>query len=400
MAGYLIGGRFLTGEITQRRIIPKGCTVELTLNAAETIKATVRPLFDPITGNSIDLANELVPMRDFIGWVEGDVLMAAGQIDSDPFAFPTETSLNAGGMWDYFDRRYVLPVLGVDELPSDVTTTVSGMSLRTIAKWLVQQAQSWPYANVPIDFEPPITGTEEREYPGGSYVTVGEALRDLTEVEGGPEITFRPKLTDSGTHVHWDLLTGTPQLNQGGADHYWDLSAPAPFAAPTNLDRDGRDLATDVYTVGGGSGAGKLEAKAANRALNLAGFPMMETVEQRNSVTEPDELQAYANESAVRYSAHTETFQLRVKRDQDPVLGTYWPGDWATIQIGKNVRMPAGRYRVRIIRISFAETGDVTLDCAPERVVGGYPVPSSNRQWLTDRLKQLQKQITDLNRGT
>lgn len=392
MAGYLIGGRFLTGEVTLRRILPRSCSVELTLNAAESIRATVGPLFDPVTQVSIDLPNELIPGRDFIGWVEGDVLMAAGQIEADPFAFPTQATLNAGGMWDYFGRRIILPVLGPDELPNEVTTSLTGLSLRTIAKWLVQQARSWPNGNVPIDFEPSTTGSEEREYPGADLTKVGDALTDLTKVEGGPDITFRPKLVANGRYVRWDLLTGTPQLSQAGADHYWDLSAPSPFATASGLDRDGRDLATDVYATGSGG----LIAKAENTALTNAGFPMMEAVESYGSTTDPDELQLYANEGAVRYSAHTETWSLRVKRDQNPKLGTYWPGDWALIKIGPNHRVPAGRYRVRIVRISFAETGDVSVECAPERVVGGYPVPSSNRNWLRDRLRGIQKQIDNV----
>lgn len=54
MAGYLIGGRFLTGEITLRRVVPKAATVELTLNAAESIRADPSlPMTDPATGMSM-----------------------------------------------------------------------------------------------------------------------------------------------------------------------------------------------------------------------------------------------------------------------------------------------------------------------------------------------------------
>lgn len=401
MAGYLIGGRFLTGEITLRRVVPKSVNVELTLNAAESIKAELAlPMTDPATGMSIDLPNQLLPKRDFLGWVENGTLLAAGQVQGDPFTFPRGATVNAVGAWEYFQQRLVLPVLGPTQLPSDVTSTWSGMALRTIAKRLVQQARSWPHAGIPIDFEADVAGTNEREYKGSDLIWVGEALRNLTEVENGPDITFRPKLAGD-RHVRWDLLTGTPELTQGGADHYWDLAAPAPHAAASSLDRDGRDLATHAYGIGATNEGTdtRLEAKAVSSALTDAGFPMMEMVEQRNSVVETATLQAHVDEAVVRYSAFTETFTIRVKRDRTPVLGTYWPGDWAKLRIGKNPRTPAGTYRVRIVRISFGATGDVTLDCAPERVAGGYPVPSSDRAWLGDQLRGLRGRINDTNRG-
>lgn len=401
MAGYLIGGRFLTGEIILRKIVPVSCSVELTLNAADAVKADVKlPLIDPRTGVGIDLPNQLLPQRDFIGWVENGVVLAAGPVQGDPFAFPRSSTVNAAGMWEYFTRRLILPP--ATTLPSAVTSTWSGMSLRSIAKRIVQQACAWAHAGLPIDYEPDFPGINQREYPGKDMMVVADALKNLTEVQNGPDITFRPKLTVDQRHVRWDLITGDPDLTQAGADHYWDLSAPGRFAQVTTLDRDGRDLATHAWGVGAtpeGEDMPPLEAAASSTVLTDAGFPMLEMVEQRNSVSRPETLQAYVDEDVVRYSGFTETFQVRVKRDQPPRLGTYWPGDWARIRIGDNPRIPAGTYRMRLIRISFGATGDVTLDCAPERVVGGYPVPSSNRAWLGDQLRGLQGRINETQRG-
>jgi hypothetical protein len=401
VAGYLVGGRFLSGEITLRKLVPGSCGVELTLNAPETIRAQLPlPYVDPATDVALDLPNQLLPQRDFIGWVENDVLLAAGQIQGDPFSFPSSSTLNAAGAWDYFRKRTVMPVLTTAQLPSDVTSKWTNTSLRTIAKRVVQQACSWPSAGIPIDYEPDFPGTNEREYPGVDLMWVAEALTNLTEVDGGPDIALRPKL-DGNRHVRWDLLTGDPDLTQGGADHYWDVSAPGPYASISDLDRDGRDLATHAWGVGATNDETqlRLEAKASSPALTDAGFPMMETVENRNSVLRAETLQAYVNEAVVRYSAFTETFTLKVKRDEDPKLGTYWPGDWAKIKVADTARVPAGTYRVRIIRISFDAEGDVTLQCSPERIAGGYPVPASDRSWLSNQLRALQGRIDETNRG-
>ncbi|MGW9345577.1 hypothetical protein ACWGR3_28910 [Streptomyces albidoflavus] len=402
MAGYLIGGRFLTGEITLRQVRVPSCDVELTLNAADSIKVGLQiPLTDPATGVSIDIPNQLLPQRDFVAWFENGVVLAGGQIQGDPFSFPRTSTINAAGMWEYFRKRTVLPVLDTEQLPSDVTSSWTGTSLRTIAKRLVEQARSWPSADVPIDLEPDFGGTAEREYPGADLMLVAEALDNLTQVESGPDIAFRPKLMPDLRHVRWDLLTGDPDLSQHGADHYWDVSAPGPHAAITTLDRDGRDLATHAWGIGSTDEetSARLEAKATSAALLDAGFPMMETVVQRNSVLQESTLQAYVDEAVVRYSAFTETFTLRVKRDQNPKLGTYWPGDWARIRVGEGPRVDAGTYRVRIIRIRFSAQGDVTIECSPERVAGGYPVPASDRAWLANQLRTLKGRIDETNRG-
>lgn len=400
MSGYLIGGRFLTGEITLRKILPISCSIELTLNGAESVKADLKlPLIDPRTGVGIDIPNQIVPQRDFLGWVENGIALAAGPVQGDPFAFPRSSTVNAAGAWEYFTHRLILPPGTVK--PSEVTSAWSGLSLRTMPKRIVQQACSWPHAGLPIDYEPDVSGTAQREYPGGDRMWVADALKNLTEVENGPDITFRPKIMPDQRHVRWDLLTGDPDLTQAGADHYWDLSAPGRFGQVTGLDRDGRDLATHAWGVGATDETTSvvLEAAASSTALTDAGFPMLEMVEQRNSVKLAATLQAYVDEDVVRYSAFTETFTLQVRRDKPPLLGTYWPGDWARIRLGRNPRIPQGTYRVRIIRIRFDATGDVTLECAPERVVGGYPVPSSNRAWLGDKLRGLQSRIEETQRG-
>ena len=407
MAGYLIGGRLVTsgeldaGEVTLRAVLPSNARIELPMNDRGRIDVDVKiPLVDPVTGASVDLPNELIPGRDFIGWVEGDTIVEAGPVWADPFSFPHTSQIKAEGLWSYFDYRRVLPVLTTGQLPRDVTSSWTGLSLRTIVKRLVEQACSWPSAALPITYETDVAGIHEREYPGSDLTVISQALSNLTEVEGGPDVAFRPRWEDATRRrVVWDLLTGNPELTQGGADHYWDVSVVEPHATIPGLDRNGRELATHMYVTGSTVDDVQLQAKASSTVLTAAGFPMLEATQSRNSVLLASTLQAYADEGVVRGSAHVETFKLIAKRDLHPKLGTYWPGDYARIRIGENARTPADTYRVRIVRLTFAAEGDVIIDCAPERVGSGYPVPSSDRTWLADQLRRLQASIDETNRG-
>ncbi|WP_100813002.1 hypothetical protein [Microbacterium lacus] len=562
MATYLIGGRLVAGggraagEITVRALVPRTVSVEVVLNDAGSIEANVTtPQIDPITKTAVDLTTELVSGRDFLGLVVNDTIVECGPIWGDPNTPPFLSTLHADGLLSYFDHRTVLPVLTGGQLPRDVTSKWVGLSLRTILKRLVQQAISWPGAGLPIDFEPDFSGSHEREYPGTDLTFVGDAMRNIAAVDGGPDFTLRPKWGTDRRHVRWDLLTGNPELTQGGHDHLWDVSAPTPHAKLRYIDRDARELASHSYVQGvtlrnlqrdpsfeddpspwraasnasepvflsggthgaryaqwsaagagssyldggGGTtveagdkltvsadiGAGatrnarlmlrftdsagtiladvysgaasapavgwarhvlfatapagstsarlyiegqatgaaqtfradsvmfttgseqvpfaveeiQLEARASSTALLSAGFPMLEAVESRNSVLRASTLQAYADEGVARGSGHVETFEIVARRDRVPKLGTYWPGDYALVRTAKTARLPAGRYRVRIVRVAFSKTGMVTLECAPERIASGYPVPSSNRTWLRDKLRALAGRIAESNRG-
>lgn len=569
MAGYLIGGRLVAGggldagEITVRAIPASSASFELPLNRDGALDISVAlPMVDPITGVAVDLPNVLVPGRDFLGWVEKrgsvETIIEAGPIWGDPFSFPSESRIVASGLWSYFDHRYVLPVLLPGQLPRHVTTKLSGLSLRTIVKRLVQQACSHPNAALPIDFEDDFLGDHEREYPGSDRKTVGEALEELTGVENGPDITFRPKWGEDRRHVRWELRTGDPELSQEGHAHYWDVSVPDPHASITSLNRDGSQLTSRDFQVGatfrnlksnnsfeegdngyeaGANSTGlnvtgigpkhgarvmdwravtagaswlntkqsfdvdpgepvlcaaymrastaletftmirfkridgtiiadaygarvrtasnatdwvrpytiaeapadavsfevyfggmataadqvitadaitvskaselipydeeavEIQAVASNSALTDAGFPLLESTTTRGSVQRSDTLQAYAGEAVARGSAHIETFSIVTRRDKAPFFGEYWPGDRAKLRIGRNPRIPAGTYDVRLTGMSFGATGDITVSCAPERVASGYPVPSSPRRWFRDQLRAMSTSINESRRG-
>lgn len=562
MGTVIIGGRLVAGggldagEITVRAVPASDVDVDLPLNDDGTIDISVNlPMVDPVTKSRVDLTQILIPGRDFLGVVVDDVIMEAGPVWDDPFDFPHRSRIVANGLWSYFDHRFVLPVLTSSQLPRDVTSKWTGLSLRTIAKRAVQQACAHPNSALPIDYEADITGTHEREVLGSDMKPVGEFLRDLTEVENGPDITFRPKWGSDRKHVRWDLLTGNRELKQAGDDHYWDVSVPDAHATVVSLERDGGELSSRDFQIGAtirnlwanasfendldgvaagtnantlvhgtltpfhgrryagwsavaagraflsstrtvavepgeditlsayvrsqvtgatgvmirfinasgativdvygatvtGSSAGwvrpfvtatipagtatcnvhifgtataggqtfaadavmltngaelypfavediQLEARSTDTSLLTAGFPLLESSTSRTSVVREPTLQAYANESAVRSSGHMETWQIEARRGKHPKLGTYWPGDYAKVRIGKNARVDAGTYRVRIVGIQFGKTGDVSIQCAPERIVSGYPIPSSSRTWFRDKLRALNAAIAETTR--
>jgi hypothetical protein len=79
-----------------------------------------------------------------------------------------------------------------------VTTAYTGLWLGTIAKRLVAQAMSWTGGDLPIVLPSDESSTDpehQRTYLGADFKPIGEALKQLMEVQGGPEINFQPRFT-------------------------------------------------------------------------------------------------------------------------------------------------------------------------------------------------------------
>lgn len=260
MTVTIFGGDLRTGLIRVRNIAAESGSCRVTLGAAGTIDATVRlPMQDPMTDAILPLPEILIPGRSFLGWEEDGKILNAGPIWSDAYNFDTKRhQMNAAGLRSYWQYRYVLPALNdadPDDLPSGKDTVflpADGLHLRTIAKRLVQQAQSWNGGSVPVVFEEDFPGDAQRSYKGHELHVVDEKLAQMSEVIGGPDIMFNPRYTDeSRTHIEWLMETGNPQLTQLGAPHRWTASSlPNPAIRGASLVRDASILTTDNYQIG------------------------------------------------------------------------------------------------------------------------------------------------------
>lgn len=259
MAVTIFGGDLATGLIRVRNIPASAGSCAVTLGAAGTVSATVPlPMLIPNSGGVVvPIRGLLLPARSFLAWEEDGKILNAGPIWSDAYSFDTKRlQFSAAGIRSYWQYRYVLPALNdtdPDDLPTGKTTAYSGLSLRTIAKRLVQQAQTWTAGRVPVVFEPDFVGDNERTYPGSELHVIDEKLRQLSEVIGGPDIMFNPRYTDDArTHIEWVMQTGNPEISQDSPNpHKWDMTGvPRPSIRGASLTRDASVRTTDNYQVG------------------------------------------------------------------------------------------------------------------------------------------------------
>lgn len=283
-----------------------------------------------------------------------------------------ELVVGGAGLWTYFDHRKLLPVLAGDQSAAEASLTYDG-SLALIAKRLIEQAQAHTGGTLPIvlpDDADLGTGANTRTYPGYELGWVGERLKQLTEVEDGPEVQFVPRRrTDDPRFIEWVMVVGTEptggMVYRPGAPHLIDGAAPKSPLRDLTIAASGSAIAERVWAAGQGEAQGRPIVSVTDPSLLTLGYPLLEAeVSSTDSVEQDSTLVAHATELAAQSSRPVETWQVSLSRDGRPHVGLVRPGDWARFRIAGDVYVPDGEYQMRITAMS--DDGDaVVLDLAP-----------------------------------
>ena len=396
-----------------------------TLNEAESLSVTV-DLQDPDV-RALDLRNTAAPCKTVLAVAEGDTIMASGPIWTRSYSRNSQKiQLNAKGWLSYFDHRHILPLvaksIGLDQFlvadPEDPTKTIANpllttmyesLGLGTIAKRLMQQAQTWTGGNIPLVFQPDESGTHEREYLGPEFNNIGDEIRNLMNVEGGPDIKLKGRLTEDRLGIECVVSTGTEAKPRLASEviHVWDLTVPESSASNLNIDEDGSNVASLAWATGGNAGDTVLVGRSYDPTLVDNGFPLYELPPDDHPTAKVQKtLDAYAAEAAFAGRATTEVWSFDVEANEQPTVGSYATGDYCDLVIAPYVESAApldglypadsvfpggdifpvdgnpwyvdgdpyvkegGKFRHRIIGISGDEKGEVVnVQCAPSRTV-------------------------------
>lgn len=184
--------------------------------------------------------------------------------------------------------------------------TISGVSFRTLVKRLVVLGTTGTARELPIVLPSDVSGGSTRTYYGYNTDTALEAIRDILDHESGPDLDFRPRWKSDGTLEFvmrcGDLTASTVEI---------DFTADDPGARGLGIKTSARDLATQVFAIGEGSGL-KMKVRESQSA-NIADYPQMERIEQFKNIKDTEDLyQAAASELVSRNGT---TRQLRCELD-------------------------------------------------------------------------------------
>lgn len=348
-----------------------------TLNDSGSLSASVK-LNNPDV-QTLGLKSSAAPGKAFLAVVDGDAVLQAGPIWWHDYDGNNQSlTIRASGMWSYFDHRMLIPVLSGFLPTSELADTNLTSSLQGIARALVEQAQLWIGGGVPVNLPAEIAGDNVRNYRGADLATVGQRLRELTQVEGGPDVRFAPRLSEDRLGVEWDLLVGSPDepLLFSEFETVFNIGLNGSSVTDLRIKVDGSSVAGQVFATGGRASDEALVAVATGTELSAAGFPLLELVDSsRSTITDVTTLQGFANELVLKGVGPVESWTFTHDLSSAPALTGFSTGDFARVRVHSDLYADRGEYRMRILsRSGDIEGRKVKLTFQPTDSFTPFPV--------------------------
>lgn len=288
----------------------------------------------------------------------GDVIAAGIVVDTDYDKDAGSWQLGHADLWWILALR-----LAIEHGPNNSEKTIlswTGLSLGTIIKRLLQEA-TWPdrswYA-LPLALPADVVGADARKYFGYNYATIADAIRDLMEVSGGPDVDFHPRWDGNG-RLQWQLRTGSL------AGSTWEYNLDAAKVPATGVKRktSADRMTTNAYSIGEGSEKNMLVRSHPNLDPTI---PAMERTVSYKSEKVPANLSLYAEERIRALSKHTEQWAMKTFKDGTAANGElveglpkatdFRLGDTINLFSKKDPVLPKGLTKHRLIQLSGSIT--------------------------------------------
>ena len=206
-----------------------------------------------------------------------------------------------------------------------------------------------------------------------------DILRAIANSAGGPDMQFRPYLTEDGRHIRYRFLAGSDGDIYLHQDKRLSLAyAAGEVSTLENITVDRAQPMMRVYGVGAGTGSGTLTYLAEDLSLvnRRDPWPLVETTFQDSKAEEIGLLRSgatavlHANrEPLMQVKGEINAFDESAGIPLHP-LGSFWPGEMFDVSIQGFPDVPDGVYGMRLMQMSGDETGKVelTFDIMPDPV--------------------------------
>lgn len=262
-------------------------------------------------------------------WVDaGGPAPAFGGIiwQADPDVDARTLRIAAAGPLSYLERREIRRTL--DFVQADQLD---------IARSLIAYVQSSAAGDIGLQVDPLLSGVlRDRAYSGDENKKVGEALRQLSEVEGGFDYCEQFWYDPASGAPRWGVRFGYPWLGQVLTDTvfvYDDAGGPGVNVTSYTWPANGGASANSLMAIGAGEGSTMLRALAQDDAELAAGFPQLDATSLYKDVTVVETLAGHASEDLRVSSGDRIVPTAVIGGDQAPPLGSYGPGDVARFRL-------------------------------------------------------------------
>lgn len=200
-----------------------------------------------------------------------------------------------------------------------------------------------------------------------------DILKSIANSDGGPDMQFRPYLSDS-QHIRFRFLAGSDgdvYLNQ---DKRLSLSCSPSGGTLENVKIDRAAPFMRVYATGAGADSGTMCCQSEDLTLvnREDPYPLRETTTSSTDSKTYELLAATAN--GLLNANRVPLMQLSGDIDVNDCdstglplhpLGSFWPGEMFDIAIDGFPDLPDGVYPMRLMQMSGDETGKVTVKFDP-----------------------------------
>jgi hypothetical protein len=261
-----------------KRVINNGGTGSAVFELADESVAEVLGLYDLYPGQ-------------FLVVLEWDgTVVYAGFVEKHRYVRDTLTlTVEHKDIWSLWEDRKVIS----DRSPTVAKSklTFSNLTLSTIAKRIIETVTTGPGFGVPIVFPADNPGLSSRTYYGYDLYSAAEALQELMDQDGGPDIDFHPRWKSDGT-LEWQMrVAGTLT----GPELHYDLTAEDSGARGMWIETDASQLVTHVYGVGEGTEVDMLVRLS--QSSNIGEYPAREATAVYKDVKSGAQLQGLAQEA-------------------------------------------------------------------------------------------------------
>lgn len=317
-----------TGDYIRRIPVGSGTTWDKVINAPGSYSLAV-PRFT--LARQSELHALARPWEVAVAIMRGRRILQAGPVVRRPWN--KRLKLDGAGYWRYMEKRLVLnhalasmqidgEILIDEENPAPEWVMSLTGSYPDIAVKLLTETAKWQ--GIPVDTPPLTGGINIRNYYGFDLATVATRLKQLTELEGGPELRFDPYLrTDGG--IRWRLEGDIEIVDRV---HEWNTAIPGQGINVVALDDDGSGIATDGWGQGGRNDDILLMTRYQMPAAQLGKLPLLqEALTSHSTVSEIQTLRGHTT-NMVRRSVNTYG-QVQLEA---PLRYVVEPGDWIDLR--------------------------------------------------------------------
>jgi len=293
----------------------------------ETIRPLHRVLVAEFDGNAV-----------YAGFITG--------VDEDPDA--GTVTVDHTDIWWLWERRYVLSVRG-DGDQSAAPMTYTNRTLATLANLVVARGMNGSPSDryaLPLITNADVVGTDSRTYYGYKFESVADALKELMDTTGGPDIDFDVQWSGYPHTLRWVMRSGS--LTSG----LWEWDATADKTEVSNLKFKTDALKVANRVIGAGEGTERKMLVRDDDSFTTTA-PALERVTNYSGMSDGAQLQARVTSDLQTSNDPTQQISFRI-----PVNGSVKPGDLilggtARVKTSGLYFLDAGWHNWRLIQWDF-----------------------------------------------